>query len=236
MDKSFLIGMIQVHIFPSLTSQPVIISDYHSPLPCGDNFIGIKRETINMTESAALFAFIFRPMSFRRILYYKQFVFCSYGQYCLCVCGVAVDVNRHNRFSAAGYFGRNPFGIDIIGVRFTVHKNRFGAGIDNCHPTGGHGKSRDDDLVGGTDLGCDERQPQRVEATREPDAALGTAVGSELGFEGRHRRPVRERARVDQLRDVSQQFRLDRRVRRTEIEERDDDVLWTVGEIAQAPP
>ena len=66
-------------------------------------------------------------------------------------------------------------------------------------------RRRNDHLVTGLDPGGEQPEAQRVEAARDTDALRGPAVVSERALELPHRRPVRERAGVEQPGDVLQE-------------------------------
>ena len=83
------------------------------------------------------------------------------------------------------------------------------------------GERRHDHLVAGLERQRDQREAERVEPARDPDAVGRAGVRRERRLERGDRRPVRERARLEQLGDVAEHLVGDRRVNAREVEERD---------------
>ena len=65
----------------------------------------------------------------------------------------------------------------------------------------------------------DQRDPQRVEAARHPDAAGNAGLGGERLLEARDGRAVHERARVDEPGEILEEIRRERGVCPAEIHE-----------------
>ena len=75
------------------------------------------------------------------------------------------------------------------------------------------------DLVTRLDARREQPEPKRVEPAREADAVRGATVGGERALELRDLRPVRERARLEQLGDLLEELIAERRRTWAEVEE-----------------
>ena len=76
------------------------------------------------------------------------------------------------------------------------------AGLRDRFERRDEGHRRDDHFLPALEARRDQRDTQRVEAARHPDAACNAGLGGESLLEARDRRAVHERARLHQLRKV----------------------------------
>ena len=108
----------------------------------------------------------------------------------------------------------------VVGLR-DVDRNgeatRLGYRFEGCHK----GHCRHEDLGALLQAETDQREPQRIEPARDPDAVSRAAVRGERLLERRHLRAVRECARAEEALHVLEHVGRDARVDGAEVEERD---------------
>src|SRR5581483_11613919 len=132
---------------------------------------------------------------------------------------VQVDGKQRTRSRPELRGGR--VGVDaVIGLE-DVDDDRASTRLRHSLEGRDEGHGRDDDFVTGPQSACNETEPESIEAACNSDAFGNAAVLGKCLFETLDVRAVRKGAAVEEVRDVREQVRLQGRMTRSEIEERD---------------
>ena len=184
---------------------------------------GIEAEGRGCPTRARADTAALRPMRLAGILEEEQPVLARERAKCAHIAELSIEVHWHERARAVADRRRRRDGVEAVVVLRDVRDDRHAAGLRHRLERRDKCRSRDDHFVTRLKSARDQREAQRVEPARDADALSDAAVFGERRLKRRHLRPVRERARVEEVGYLVEQPRLQRRLRGCEVEKRHSD-------------
>ena len=152
---------------------------------------------------------------------------------------LAEEVHRDDRLRARRDLFRDLHRIDVVGHRVDIRKYRSRPDADDRAGRRKKGERRNDDLIAGADAFDHQRDDERIGTAGDADREIAGAIRSDLFFELLDLRAENEILRIGNLRNLLENFLLDRRVLRLQVKQRNRHIvlsLYSLTEWGMSPP
>jgi hypothetical protein len=204
--------------YANLFGQFIIVSDDHAAVAVAAEILtGEKGKAAGIAPSSGLFTPVIGPEGLGAILDQSQTEpfaqFTKGGQ----IRRLAEEMNRQNRPGPFGDGRLDQVWIEVEGFFVNIDEYRPGPQVTDRFGGGDKGKGAGDNLIPGSDPGCQQGQVQGVGAGRHANGVTCPAIGGDIFFEGRYIRSQNAMHRIENFRKTMLDFLFEEKVLLLEV-------------------